>query len=135
MIPKPKKRKKSQRTALAGRAMKLWGQIVHAREAKCECEGWNDLECGGPLQAAHGLSRRKTRDYQHVDPGNGFLLCRDHHCQMGTASPAWLLFLKHQWGESAFWYRMRAADHGELPTVAGYRDRIARFEAELKEMK
>ena len=44
---------------------------------------------------------------------------------------AWCLVLKWHWGEPVFWERKRLAEYGEKPTEAGYRERIAKLEAEL----
>lgn len=93
---RPRKQRKTGRAALQRLADKLCGAIVRARGA---CEG--DIHGkGGPLQWAHGFSRRyhATRWL----PINGFCLCAGCHFYYGSRPLEWWEFMVKALGQPVY---------------------------------
>jgi hypothetical protein len=109
---RPAKKRKTNRAALQRLADKLCGQIVRARGA---CEG--DIHGkGGPLQWAHGFSRRyhATRWL----PINGFCLCAGCHFYYGLRPLEWGEFMVKALGLPAYDELRRLALKNEKQDMA-----------------
>jgi hypothetical protein len=134
MIPKPEKRppKPRKRIARTGKPKtratkhrslvkacdKLWGELVRAKGV-CVIQ-WFDCshQCGGPLQAMHGLSRRYhgTR----WDIANGFCGCRSGHMRYTKEPMAWTRWLIERWGlvgYDAMWAKAQAGKPKDMNAV------------------
>ena len=80
-------------------ADRLWATNVKAAGA-CEMAGVDKVRCGGPLQAAHGLSRRYLGT--RYLPLNGFALCAGHHRYYGVHPLEWDALLNLRWGPTVY---------------------------------
>lgn len=92
---RPRRERKSSQAELSRRCDRLWSEIVRSRGA-CEMPGKH----GGPLQGAHGFSRR-YRGTRWL-PINGFCLCAAHHVTMTHNPLAWTDFLLEAWGATVY---------------------------------
>lgn len=94
---RPRRQRKSTPAQLARKADKLWGHIV--RKDICEAFAIGP-KCSGPLQAAHGISRR----YRHTRwlPINGFSLCAAHHFYYTNRPLEWEDYLRESWGATVY---------------------------------
>lgn len=112
-IPKParrspKPRKRVRRTKRGGKAWaarecdRIWGELVRAKnDGVCWLLGRTDGHtCKGPIQAAHGFSRRyRATRWLTV---NGFPLCAGGHLKYTYDSVSWNWWLGQWWGEQRF---------------------------------
>jgi len=120
---RPRRKRRGGKAALAREADRLWSLIVRGRGA-CEMEG----DHGGPLQGAHGFSRRyRTTRWL---PINGFCLCAGHHVAMTHDPLAWDDFLRRAWGEPVYQELKRLAQRTDAPDVAAA---VARLRVEAGE--
>lgn len=92
---RPRRQRKSAPAALAREADRLWSLLVRAR-GKCEAEGPH----AGPLQGAHGFSRR----YRHTRWAllNGFCLCAACHMRYTHDPLRWEGYLRDAWGDAVY---------------------------------
>jgi len=72
--------------------------------------------CNGPIQAAHGWSRRYRAT--RWDDRNGFPLCAGAHLKLTYDPIAWDELLHQWWGESLYWELRAAAKATYKPDFA-----------------
>lgn len=95
---RPRKRRKGKKASLAREADKLWSQLVR-RKGYCE-EHHFSADCAGPLQAAHGYSRRYRNTRWLLI--NGFCLCSGAHMFYTHRVLEWDAYLRKAWGEPLY---------------------------------
>lgn len=102
--PKPIKRtsrpRKQRKTPLAKcyrLVMAAWEASIRSRSQHCVSGRPNHT---GPIQAAHGFSRRYRQTSLH--PDNGFSLCQACHCFYTHRPEEWLEWLRSTWGEEKY---------------------------------
>ena len=87
-------------------ADRCWSEEVRSK-GKCEAKGWAPtwigappVQCGGPLQAAHGFPR--TYAATRLIPLNGFALCAGHHRWFTTKPLHWTQFMIERLGTEPY---------------------------------
>lgn len=108
---RPRAKRRGGKAAKAREADALWSAIVRSRG---ECEA-GPLDHAGPLQGAHGFSRR-YRNTRWL-PINGFCLCAGHHVEFTFDPLAWDDFLRRAWGERVYQELKRLAQRTTPPDL------------------
>ena len=127
--PKRKKRvsrtPKRPRLKLKAECDRLFSRFIRLRDGGCVLEH----DCAGPLQCAHGFSRRyfATR----WDPINAWALCSGGHYRYTVRPLEWDEWMRERMGELYEPTRRRALA-GKMPdleaTRAELRDLVAKYE-------
>jgi len=120
---RPRTRRKGKRASLAREADRLWSLIVR-RRGTCEMDGTH----AGPLQGAHGFSRRYRGTRWLLI--NGVALCAKHHVVMTHDPLAWTAWLKTAWGDLVYEELERIARMVSTPDHAAI---VAQLREELGE--
>ena len=74
----------------------LFSKLIRAR-GECELAS---PSCRGPLQCAHGFSRRYSA--VRCDPRNAFALCQGHHFFYTHRPLEWVEWLRERWGDELY---------------------------------
>jgi hypothetical protein len=107
---RPRKQRKGKKAATARKCDLLWSQVVRAQgPCRISADPKYGLlhECNGPLQAAHGFSRR----YRNTrwDVTNGFPLCSRAHLALTYDPLRWDDYLRDWWGAEKYQEMKRLA--------------------------
>lgn len=95
-------------------ADRLWSLVVRGSGEGCEmADRHPTFPCGGPIQAAHGFSRR-YRGTRYVLL-NGFRICAAAHRYWTERPLEWDELLRERWGEVVYEEMRRLALHDDGP--------------------
>ena len=86
--------RKPSRKTLSNKADRLWWRAIRSK-GFCELAGLDQVQCGGPHQAAHIVGRRYR--VTRWDLNNGLCLCRDHHVFYTHRPELWYVTMERIW--------------------------------------
>jgi hypothetical protein len=127
---RPRRQRKTTLAAQGRKADRLWSLIVRAR-GLCEVDSTGPKH-SGPLQGAHGISRR-YRNTRWL-PINGFCLCAAHHVYFTYRPLEWEDYIRAAWGETVYDELRRIALSQPSPTYGMAWDHL-KLEAERLGLK
>lgn len=110
---RPRSRRKGGKAWAARECDRLWGLLTRARnDGVCWLLGRVDGHtCKGPIQAAHGISRRYRATRWSLL--NGFPLCAGGHVKYTYDPVTWDWWLLQWWGSDLFWALRTVAREGK----------------------